>query len=126
MDMERCEADIGEDIFEGKVTGLGGILKIRGKRILVNMILDFWLVQPNVWRAILWDREEENWAREKGDYELNFVCAVFILYLWYLPERSSGCVRPEFMGEVGGEGVVGVGRQSLGFEMQLWNTVYGW
>lgn len=53
MDMERCEADIGEDIFEGKVTGLGGILKIRGKRILVNMILDFWLVQPNVWRAIL-------------------------------------------------------------------------
>ena len=29
MEMERCEADIGEDIFEGKVTGLDGILKIR-------------------------------------------------------------------------------------------------
>ena len=84
----------GKYSFEGKVTGLGGILKIKRKRILTNMILDFWFPQPNAWNALLWDREG-NWAREKVDYELNFVCVVFILYLRYPPERSNGCVRPE-------------------------------
>ena len=43
----------GKYSFEGKVTGLGGILKIKRKRILTNMILDFWFPQPNAWNALL-------------------------------------------------------------------------
>ena len=89
---DRCRR---KDSFEGKVTGLGGILKIKRKRILTSTILYFWLAQPNAWNALLQDREEGNWAREKRDYELNFVCAVFLLYLRFPPERSNGCVRPE-------------------------------
>lgn len=41
------------DISQVKVTGLGGILKMMGKKMLANMTLDSWFAQPNVQSAIL-------------------------------------------------------------------------
>lgn len=40
-------------IFEEKVTVLGGIVKTMEKSMLANMTLNFWLVQPNAWKAVL-------------------------------------------------------------------------
>lgn len=41
------------DISQVEVTGLGGILKMMGKKMLANMTLDSWIAQPNVQSAIL-------------------------------------------------------------------------
>lgn len=75
-------------IFEEKVTGFDGILIMIEKRMLANMTLNFWLIQPNAWKAVLWDKEGDR-VRERGAFTSSVLYMLCLYCVYDIHKRGQ-------------------------------------